>query len=56
MKRHIYRFGAVVTVAVIAAALLAERGQAAQSTPLPFTFYLTHYELLGDPNDPTGVR
>jgi hypothetical protein len=24
--------------------------------PLPFTFFLTHYELLGDPNNPTGVR
>ena len=56
MKRSIYRFGAAATVALIAAALLADRGQAAQSTPLPFTFYLTHYELLGDPKDPTGVR
>ena len=24
--------------------------------PLPFTFYMTHYQLLGDPNDPSGVR
>jgi hypothetical protein len=56
MKRSIYRFGAAATVALIAAALLADRGQAAQTTPLPFSFYLTHYELLGDPIDPTGVR
>jgi hypothetical protein len=23
---------------------------------LPYTFYFTHYELLGDPNNPEGVR
>lgn len=23
---------------------------------IPYTFFLTHYELLGDPNRPTGVR
>jgi hypothetical protein len=43
-------------VAVIAAAVFVGRGPSAQSTPLPFTFYLTHYELLGDPDDPSGVR
>jgi hypothetical protein len=35
---------------------VVRRGPSAQSTPLPFTFYLTHYELLGDPDDPSGVR
>jgi hypothetical protein len=57
MKRSTYRFGAVATVAVIAAALFVGRGPSAQSAPLPFTFYLTHYELLGeDMNNPSGVR
>jgi hypothetical protein len=56
MKRSTYRFGAVATVAVIAAALFVGGGPSAQSTPLPFTFYLTHYELLGDMNNPSGVR
>ena len=23
---------------------------------LPYTFFFTHYELLGDPNNPEGVR
>ena len=23
---------------------------------LPYTFFFTHYELLGDPNNPSGVR
>jgi hypothetical protein len=43
------------TVAVIAAAVLVGRGPSALSTPPPFTFYLTHYELLRDPNDASGV-
>jgi hypothetical protein len=25
-------------------------------SPLPFTFFMTRYEMLGDPNDPSGVR
>jgi hypothetical protein len=28
---------------------------AAQEDP-PYTFFFTHYEMLGDPNDPEGVR
>ena len=23
---------------------------------LPYTFFFTHYQLLGDPNNPDGVR
>jgi hypothetical protein len=30
--------------------------QSGARKPLPFTFFLTHYELLGDPDNPTGVR
>jgi hypothetical protein len=29
---------------------------AAVQKKLPYTFFFTHYELLGDPNNPTGVR
>jgi hypothetical protein len=28
----------------------------AAQADLPYTFFFTHYELLGDPNDPEGVR
>lgn len=41
---------------LLAATLVLGRGPAAQGTAPPFTFYLTHYELLGDPNNPSGVR
>ncbi len=29
---------------------------AAQGEDLPYTFFFTHYETLGDPDDPEGVR
>ena len=29
---------------------------AAAQDDLPYTFFFTHYEMLGDPNDPDGVR
>jgi len=32
------------------------RAEGASSEPLPFEFFLTHYELLGDPDDPSGIR
>ena len=30
--------------------------KAAAQEDLPYTFFFTHYEMLGDPNDPEGVR
>src|ERR687898_1795441 len=30
--------------------------QAAAQADLPYTFFFTHYELLGDPDNPEGVR
>src|SRR5918998_764392 len=33
-----------------------EPSNAAVQKNLPYTFFLTHYELLGDPNNPSGVR
>ena len=29
---------------------------AAAQEELPYTFFFTHYQLLGDPNNPEGVR
>jgi hypothetical protein len=41
-------------------ALMSSNGawpsEAAAERDLPYTFFFTHYELLGDPNDPEGVR
>lgn len=34
-----------------------ERGDGASAAEnMPFTFFFTHYEYLGDPNNPSGVR
>src|ERR687897_1120673 len=33
-----------------------EPSNAAVQKKMPYTFFFTHYELLGDPNNPTGVR
>jgi hypothetical protein len=56
---------AVSAALVMAAAILvltmglgsriAPSNAAVQSEP-PYTFFFTHYQLLGDPNDPYGVR
>ena len=49
--------GALALSMVLAVALfLAREAGAQESAPLPFTFYLTHYELIGDMENPTGVR
>jgi hypothetical protein len=33
-----------------------EPTNAAAQKKMPYTFFLTHYELLGNPNNPDGVR
>jgi hypothetical protein len=48
--------GLPVAALAVAATVVVGRGPAAQTNALPFTFSLTHYELLGDPNNPSGVR
>ena len=51
MKRiAILMFVAAATAAALPAGVLGAR-----ATSLPFKFYLTHYEMLGDPNNPSGV-
>src|SRR4249920_2634068 len=34
----------------------ASSDRAGPSAAQPFTFFMTHYVLLGDPNNPTGIR
>jgi hypothetical protein len=58
MKRIVFVAAALLALQ----ALVFAEGSAAPGDPatgpeaLPFTFFMTHYVLLGDPNDPTGVR
>lgn len=47
----------VVVAAMVAVAATAALAGATQSKPaMPFTFYLTHYTLLPNANNPTAVR
>jgi hypothetical protein len=41
---------------MIAMSSVAPSVEAAQGEELPYTFFFTHYELLGDPDNPEGVR
>jgi hypothetical protein len=45
----------VVAAAGTAIAVSSSAG-GASTEKMPFTFYLTHYTMLGDPDNPTGVR
>src|SRR5919112_5110656 len=61
--------GVSVLLALVVGAALATPPKQATTTPIakqpsnaavqgrmPYTFFLTHYQLLGDPNNPDGVR
>jgi hypothetical protein len=43
-------------VALILRISSVSSAEAAAQDDLPYTFFFTHYEMLGDPNDPEGVR
>jgi len=48
----------IVGLTLLLALTLSSEGpsQAAAEEDLPYTFFFTHYELLGNPDDPEGVR
>jgi hypothetical protein len=55
MMRRFKLVGAVAAMVVVTFVVLVTRGPA-QATPLPFTYFLTHYEMFGSMDNPTGVR
>jgi hypothetical protein len=61
-RRRLLAVSAALVVAVAALLLTLalsssiEPSNAAVQKELPYTFFFTHYELLGDPNNPDGVR
>jgi hypothetical protein len=46
------------SLALLVALTLSDSGvqSKAAAQDLPYTFFFTHYQLLGDPNNPEGVR
>ena len=57
MKTFLIVLTASLTLLMALALSISLRpSKAAAQEDLPYTFYFTHYELLGDPNNPEGVR
>src|SRR5829696_6211056 len=60
--RRLLALSAALVVAVAALLLTLaltstiESSNAAVQKKMPYTFFFTHYQLLGDPNNPDGVR
>ena len=65
-RRAVTRRLLAVSAALVVAALLLTLALSSSVVPsnaavqkqkeMPYTFFFTHYQLLGDPNNPTGVR
>jgi hypothetical protein len=56
-SREIVRATGAYAAAAMLLVLLLIPGAAQSAGPAqPYTFYFTHYELIGDPNKPEGVR
>ena len=57
MKTFLIVLTASLTLLMALALSISLRpSKAAAQEDLPYTFFFTHYELLGDPNSPEGVR
>jgi hypothetical protein len=57
MKTFLIVLTASLTLLVALTLSISTRpSNAAAQEELPYTFFFTHYELLGDPNNPEGVR
>jgi hypothetical protein len=57
MKTFLIVLTASLTLLMALALSISLRpSKAAAQEDLPYTFYFTHYQLLGDPNNPEGVR
>ncbi len=46
----------VLSVAVLQAPYWQQSATVNAEEGMPFIFFLTHYEILGDPNNPSGIR
>lgn len=51
-----FLLASVTLLAALALSISAQPSATAAQEDLPNTFFFTHYELLGDPNNPEGVR
>ena len=56
MKRFLIASLALLLTLALSSTIGPSNAEIQKDKELPYTFFFTHYELLGDPNDPDGVR
>ena len=56
MKRFLIAGLAVLLTLALSSTIGPSTAALQKGKELPYTFFFTHYELLGDPNNPSGVR
>src|ERR671910_1110292 len=56
MKRVLIASLAVLLTLALSNTIGPSNAEVKKGKELPYTFFFTHYQLLGDPNNPDGVR
>src|ERR671910_3713381 len=56
MKRLLIASLALLLTLALSSTIGPSNAEVQKHKELPYTFFFTHYELLGDPNNPVGVR
>ena len=56
MKRFLIASLALLLTLALSGIIGPSNAEVQKQKELPYTFFFTHYQLLGDPNDPSGVR
>jgi hypothetical protein len=56
MKRLLMASLALLLTLALSSIIGRSNAEDQRERELPYTFFFTHYELLGDPNNPDGVR
>jgi hypothetical protein len=56
MKRLLIASLALLLTLALSSSIGPSNAEVQKHKELPYTFFFTHYQLLGDPNNPSGVR
>src|SRR5919112_1250140 len=56
MKRLLIASLALLLTLALSSSIGQSNAEVQKHKELPYTFFFTHYELLGNPNNPSGVR
>ena len=56
MNRLLIASLALLLTLALSSTIGSSNAEVQKHKELPYTFFFTHYQLLGDPNNPDGVR